>query len=76
MYLLTITKQLAAQNVSSISLYCKTTRNTFQYFSTSSFWFMNCSLLALSARIYPIVDLEVVGTLNYNRLSGFALKKL
>ena len=29
---------------------------------------------SLSARIYPIVDFEVVGTLIYNGLSGFALK--
>ena len=35
---------------------------------------MNYSLSALSARIYPIVDFEVVGTLIYNGLSGFALK--
>ena len=26
--------------------------------------------------IYPIVDFEVVGTLIYNGLSGFALKRL
>ena len=37
---------------------------------------MNYSLSALSAWIYPIVDFEVVGTLIYNGLSGFALKKL
>ena len=54
---------------------CKFTRNLFQYFSeTSSFLLMNYSLSALSARIYPIVDFEVVGTLIYNGLSGFALK--
>ena len=29
---------------------------------------------SLTARIYPIVDFEVVGTLIYNGLSGFALK--
>ena len=31
---------------------------------------------SLSARIYPIVDFEVVGTLIYNGLNGFALKSL
>ena len=56
---------------------CKVTRNTFQYFSeASSFWLMNYSLSALSAQIYTIVDFELVGTLIYNGLSGFALKKL
>ena len=69
---------LVAQCYSTISLSlrfcCKFTRNSFQYFSeTSSFWLMNYSLSALSARIYPIVDFEVVGTLIYNGLSGFAL---
>ena len=48
-----------------------------QYFSMMSQYFlMNFSLSALSARIYPIVDFEVVGTLIYNGLSGFALKRL
>ena len=57
----------------SLRFCCKITRNTFQYFSeTSQFWLMNYSL---SARIYPIVDFEVVGTLICNGLSGFALKK-
>ena len=61
----------------SLRFCCKFTRNSFQYFSkTSSFWLMNYWLSALSARIYPIVDFEVVGTLIYNGLSGFALKKL
>ena len=59
----------------SLRFCCKFTRNSFQYFSeTSSFWLMNYSLSALSARIYPIVDFEVVGTLIYNGLSGFDLK--
>ena len=39
----------------------------------SQYFLMNFSL---SARIYPIVDFEVVGTLIYNGLSGFALKRL
>ena len=42
----------------------------------SQYFLMNFSLSALSARIYPIVDFEVVGTLIYNGLSGFALKRL
>ena len=39
----------------------------------SKYFLMNYSL---SARIYPIVDFEVIGTLIYNGLSGFALKRL
>ena len=39
----------------------------------SQFFLMNYSL---SAQIYIIVDFEVVGTLMYNGLSGFTLKKL
>ena len=42
----------------------------------SQYFLMNYSLSALSARMYPIVDFEVVGTLIYNGLSGFALKRL
>ena len=58
----------------SLRFCCKITRNTLQYFSeTSSFWLMNYSL---PAPIYPIVDFEVVDTLIFNGLSGFALKKL
>ena len=49
-------------------------RTSVQYFSMMSQ--MNYSLSALSARIHPIVDFEVVGTLIYNGLSGFALKRL